>query len=66
MTLPFPIAAGAHFILHDTATPWHTPLEHVVLKFEPVCTGSHAEKLVLVTSIQRYQISHPEAEVFCV
>ena len=60
------IAIHAFSISHDTAAPRHTPLEHVMLKLEPVSTGSHAEKLVLVTGIEWYQVSHPEAEVFCV
>lgn len=50
-------------ISHDTAPPRHTPLQHVMLKFQPVSTGCHAEKLVLVTGIQWYEVSNPEAEL---
>lgn len=37
-----------------------------MLKFQPVSTGSHAEELVLVTGVQWYEVSHPEAKLLSV
>ena len=57
---------NAHFISHNTAPARHTPLQHVMLKLQPVSTGCHAKELVLVTGVQWYEVSNPEAELLSI